>query len=174
LAILCDGKILGTVRVAVRGFGFGGTRRAGMLARRKSVVALLGVAGLLVASAVFASGAMAAPPTTVYVTASGSVTIPAGALCNFPIELEGTQTFKSTTFYDNNGAITERNTHGFEQDTFSANGKTLQGEPYPFNFFRDFVDGVSVSFYGIGVAERDRTDSTVPRAGTRHLRPSTR
>jgi hypothetical protein len=87
-------------------------------------------------------------------TASGSVTIPAGALCSFAIGLDGTQTFNSTTFYDQNGLISKRITQGTEQDTFTANGKTLQGDPYPFTFIHDFVDGVPTSVYGIGVAER--------------------
>jgi hypothetical protein len=93
-------------------------------------------------------------PTTTVVTTSGSATIPAGALCSFPILLEGTQTYTQTVFYDQNGVITERNIHGFEQDTFTANGKTLQGDPYPFNFFHDYVDGAQVTSYGTGIAER--------------------
>jgi len=125
-----------------------------LLLRRKSVLALLGVVALLVASAVFASVALATPPTTTAFNISGSVTIPAGALCSFPILLEGTRTGTVTLFYDQNGVISERNIHGFEQDTFTANGKTLQGDPYPFNLFHDYVDGVPVTSYGTGVAER--------------------
>ena len=122
--------------------------------RRRSVGILLVATAALAVSAVLASDAMAMPPTMVYVTATGSATIPAGDLCTFAIQIDGTQTYKRTTFYDNNGVITKRIVEGTEQDTFTANGKTLVGDPYPFMFVHDFVDGVQVSYYGIGVAER--------------------
>lgn len=122
--------------------------------RRRSVAVLLVVAAALAASAVLASTATAMPPTTVHVTATGSATIAAGDLCGFAVQIDGTQTYNSTTFYDQNGAITKRIVQGSEQDTFTANGKTLVGDPYPFIFTHDFVDGVQVSYYGIGVAER--------------------
>jgi hypothetical protein len=41
-----------------------------------------------------------------------------------------------------------------EQDSFSANGKTLVGDPYPFAQTVNFVDGVAVDAHGVGVAER--------------------
>src|SRR5204863_6694374 len=96
----------------------------------------------------------AMPPTRVHYSYSASVALPAGALCSFPIELDGTQSGTNTTFYDQNGVITERIVEAFEQDTFNANGKTLQGDPYPFSFFHDYVDGVPVTSYGTGVFER--------------------
>ena len=42
----------------------------------------------------------------------------------------------------------------FDDAHFGFYGKTLQGDPYPFSFFHDYVDGVQVSFYGTGVFER--------------------
>lgn len=123
--------------------------------RGRSLVALLSAAALIaVAAAAVPGTASALPPISVDSTFTGSVTLAAGALCSFPIELTATQTFTRTTFYNQNGTISEIITSGTEQDTFSANGKTLQGDPYPFNFFHQYVDGVQVSYYGTGVAER--------------------
>jgi hypothetical protein len=61
------------------------------------------------------------------------------------VHLFSVQTFTTTTFFDDNGVMTQRITHGTEQDTFSANGTTLQGDPYWFTFVSDFVDGVRFS-----------------------------
>jgi len=121
---------------------------------RRSLTTLIGVTGLLVASAVFASGAMATPPTSSQQTASGSGTIPAGELCSFPVQIDGTQSYTSTQFYDQNGVITRDTARGTEQDTFSANGKTLQGSPYQFILVHEFVNGVDVNDWGMGIAER--------------------
>lgn len=107
----------------------------------------------LVAMAVFASQAMATPPTSSQQTFSGGGTIPAGALCSFPVQLDATQAWTSTQFYDQNGLITRDTARGTEQDTFSANGKTLVGNPYAFNIVNEFVDGVFVSNWGAGIAE---------------------
>jgi hypothetical protein len=120
---------------------------------RKSLATLIGVAGILVVTAVFASGAMAMPPTSSQHTASGSTTLAAGTLCSFPIQFYGTQTWTSTKFYDQNGLLVTDTARGTEQDTFSANGKTLQGNPYEFNVVNHFVNGVFVNGTAAGVAE---------------------
>jgi hypothetical protein len=120
----------------------------------RSLATLIGVAGLVIASAVLASGAMATPPTSSQHTFTGGGTIPADALCSFPVLLEGTQTWTSTQFYDQNGMITTDTALGFEQDTFSTNGKTLVGNPYHFALTVNFVDGVAVDAHGAGVAEQ--------------------
>jgi len=106
-----------------------------------------------VAAAALAQSATAVPPTRADFNTTSSSTLAAGTLCSFPIALESTQTFKTTTFFDDNGVIKQRITQGTEQDTFSANGTTLQGDPYSFIFVSDFVDGVRVSREGMGVAE---------------------
>lgn len=119
----------------------------------RSIFALVGVAGLFAASTAFAQSALAAPPTTAHFTTSGDLTLAAGTLCDFPIEFGATQDFTTTTFYDNSGVISMRITEGFEQDTFSANGKVLLGDPYHFTFRSQFENGVRVSRDGMGVAE---------------------
>ncbi|HEY2740946.1 MAG TPA: hypothetical protein VGI69_02055 [Gaiellaceae bacterium] len=113
------------------------------------------VAALIaVAAAAVPGTASAMPPTSADYSFSASVTLPAGVLCSFPIELDGMQSGTTTMFYDRNGVITQRDIHAFEQDTFTANGKTLQSDPYSFSLFHDYVDGVQVTSYGTGVAER--------------------
>src|SRR5262245_427286 len=119
----------------------------------RSVFALLGVAGLLAARTAFAQSALAAPPTSAHFTTTGDRTVPAGTLGAYPIEFGATQHFTTTTFYDNSGVISMRITEGFEQDTFSANGKVLLGDPYHFTFRSEFENGVRVSRDGMGVAE---------------------
>lgn len=44
--------------------------------------------------------------------------------------------------------------HIVEQDTFSANGKTLTGEPYTFNVFVSLENGEVTAILSRGVAEK--------------------
>jgi hypothetical protein len=105
------------------------------------------------AAAALAQSANAVPPTRADFNTTSNTTLAAGALCSFQIALVATQTFTTTTFFDDSGVISKRITEGTEQDTFSANGNSLQGDPYSFTFVSDFVDGVRVSREGMGVAE---------------------
>jgi len=50
----------------------------------------------------------------------------------------------ATTFFDDDGVIVRRITHGSELDTFSANGMTLVGDPYHFSFISQFENGVRI------------------------------
>ena len=54
-------------------------------------------------------------------------------LCSFPITVAESGDVSETDFVNSSGAITRIQLHGVEQDTFSANGKTLIGEPYTAN-----------------------------------------
>src|SRR5262245_39498270 len=98
-------------------------RKAGVLA---------GICGLL-ALAVAVPVAGAASPTSEDVNFTGSTALAAGELCSFPVELDAVEHGTTTTFYDSDGAIVKRIGHIVEQDSFSANGKTLVGEPYQYN-----------------------------------------
>jgi hypothetical protein len=83
------------------------------------------------------------------------ITLEAGALCEFPIAWSGTQEFTRRTFYESDGTtVAMRVTTGTEQDTFSANGKTLVGDEYHFTFQAFFENGVRVALYEYGNAER--------------------
>jgi len=110
-----------------------------------------------VALVVFPGRASAAPPTIEHVGPLQwtGVTIDAGMLCDFPISWDGTQEYTRTTFYENDGStVAMRITTGTEQDTFSANGKTLVGDEYHFTFQAFFERGVRVALYEYGNAER--------------------
>ena len=124
-----------------------------MTFRSKSMAVLLGLAALL-AAAVFAQSAGAVPPTSEDVYFTGSATLAAGELCGFPIVLDAVEQGTTTTFYESGGALVKRVGHIVEQDSFSANGKTLVGEPYPYEFITEFENGVRVSRYFQGVNER--------------------
>jgi hypothetical protein len=117
------------------------------------VLKFVPVFAALVAAAVVTSSAMALPPTSGQQTAAGSLTLPAGALCGFAIQMGYTETWTSTQFYDQNGLIARDTARGTEQDTFSANGKTLVGDPYQFNIVNEFVNGVFVSNWAAGISE---------------------
>lgn len=54
-------------------------------------------------------------------------------LCAFPVTVTGVSNGAVTDFYDANGNITRTQIRSSEQDTFSANGKTLVGVPYSFS-----------------------------------------
>jgi hypothetical protein len=60
-----------------------------------------------------------------------------------------------TYFYDNDGVLRKRISEGTEQDTFSANSKTLVSDRYHFTFVLEFDEnGVRVAYHESGFAER--------------------
>jgi hypothetical protein len=123
--------------------------------RAASLVAVATVALIVSASAT------AAPPTTVHVGPDQfAVALDAGALCEFPISWNGTQQSTTTTHYESDGTtVAMRITQGTEQDTFSANGKTLVGDEYHFTLRALFENGQRVARYEYGNVDR------VPLAG---------
>jgi hypothetical protein len=50
--------------------------------------------------------------------------------------------------------VSKRITEATEQDTFSANGKTLVGDPYHFTTIVEFENSVPVNYHLDGIAER--------------------
>jgi hypothetical protein len=54
-------------------------------------------------------------------------------ICSFPVEINMTVSGTATDFFDKSGAWTRTHLHMNEQDTFTANGKTLVGIPFTFN-----------------------------------------
>jgi len=95
-----------------------------------------------------------APTTTTATLNVSGIVVSAGTLCPFDVTLDATQSSTQTTFYDSSGLISRRITTGVEQDTYSANGKTLIGDPYHFNFIGDFVDGVRVDAHSTGIVQK--------------------
>jgi len=115
---------------------------------------VLVLAAALAAAAALTQSAAAVPPTTTEFGSSGSFQLAAGTLCAFAIDVGYAQQGSFTTTYNNDGSIHERVSHGTEQDTFSANGKTLIGDTYHFMFLAEFEDGVRVAYHANGVQER--------------------
>jgi hypothetical protein len=54
-------------------------------------------------------------------------------VCAFPINVDGTISGTETDYVDESGALTRIFVHEVEQDTYTANGRTLVGTPFTFN-----------------------------------------
>ena len=82
-------------------------------------------------------------------------------------------TFESTgerlSFFDQNGDLTRIIEHGVEQDTYTANGRSLEGLPYTFNVQAYFDEtGQPERVYTSGVVSRvPLPDGSVFRAAGR-------
>jgi hypothetical protein len=112
------------------------------------------VAAIIACAVVIVQSAAAVPPTQETASFSGTSTVPAEALCDFPIVVDATITRTRTTFFNSDGSISGRAVHGVEQDTFFANGRTLVGDPYHFQASNEFENGVIVSATLVGVFTR--------------------
>ena len=76
-------------------------------------------------------------------------------VCQFPFHLSGDVHIDATDFYDHSGTLTKTKWHVVEQDTFTANGKTLVGMPFTFNMEWTYdSEGNWTQFYSDGVAEK--------------------
>jgi hypothetical protein len=65
-----------------------------------------------------------------------TITFPPSTLsgvCSFDVTLNSTVSGFAIFYYDSSGTLTRIFAHATEKDTFSANGKTITGEPYTFN-----------------------------------------
>ena len=106
-----------------------------------------------IASAVFASTAAADPPVIVHKTSS-LTSVLTGA-CPFSITVDSTMTETDRFFSDRNSVLIRASANVDEQDSFSANGKTLAGDPYTVNLqaFFDSSGNITEEFAN-GVIER--------------------
>src|SRR5262245_6233202 len=98
------------------------------LHRKLIVVAIVCSLGALIVPAAFAGG-----------TTHGTVTLtnqtyndPAGDICPFAITITYNATIDYTRFYESSGRPIGENDHVQAQNTYSANGKTLVGEPFTY------------------------------------------
>jgi hypothetical protein len=82
----------------------------------------------LSALGVSASAALADPPDNYDFTDAGSVVIT--DFCSFPITMDYIIKFSVIEFYNKEGVRIRGEGNVLEQDTFTANGKTLVGVPY--------------------------------------------
>ena len=111
---------------------------------------LLSVFVVAILAAVVAPLAAADQP--VKLTHTHSETDVLTGACSFPITVDATITETDRFFSDQSGMLTRANANFTEQDTFSANGKSLVGDPYTGtiqayfdssgNITQEYIDGV--------------------------------
>lgn len=120
---------------------------------KRAMVSLVVVIGTAIGLAVFAPMAAADPPITTQSALSETSDL-TGA-CSFPITVDSTGTVVLTEFFDNSGVLTRASAHLNEQDTFTANGKSLTGLPYANNVEATFDSSGNITQqYGQGVVEK--------------------
>ncbi len=108
----------------------------------------------LSALGISASAALAAQPVKWEFTFSVP-DIPLTDVCSFPIWVTVNITIHGIDFFDESGALTRSFQHYAQQDTFTANGKTLVGIPYTYNMeFLIDSSGTAVHIYADGVFEK--------------------
>ena len=72
-------------------------------------------------------------------------------LIGFPIQVEYVMEVTEIITWDNSGNVVRDFWHVVEQDTFSANGKTLVGKPYTANLEYVYRDGQQIAMNASGV-----------------------
>ena len=110
-------------------------------------------------AAIAAAGALsataAAAPPTIARDLTGTNTASLTGVCSFPVEVTSSTTATEIDYFDANGNLTRVQVHVVEQDVFTANGKSLTGEPFAFNIQVLFdSEGNVTHVYANGVAER--------------------
>jgi hypothetical protein len=109
-----------------------------------------------VGAVIFALSAVADRPTRTPfegVTFSSVLT----DVCAFPVNVNSTLSGFEIDYVDQSGALTSIFVHQVEQDTFTANGRTLVGDPFTSEFHLLFDSGGSVIHsYGTGLFETIR------------------
>jgi hypothetical protein len=126
-------------------------RRSSLMLRRLTAVFLVTVGAVI-----FALSAVADRPTRTPfegVTFSSVLT----DVCAFPVNVNSTLSGFEIDYVDQSGALTSIFVHQVEQDTFTANGRTLVGDPFTSEFHLLFDSGGSVIHsYGTGLFETIR------------------
>ena len=116
--------------------------------RRLTAVFLVAVGAVI-----FALSALADRPTRTPfegVTFSSVLT----DVCAFPVNVNSTLSGFEIDYVDQSGALTSIFVHQVEQDTFTANGRTLVGTPYTFNTQVLFDSSGNVThIFGSGLVE---------------------
>lgn len=120
---------------------------------KRSTASLVVVFGAAVGLAIFAPKAAADPPISTQ-SALSETNVLTGT-CSFPITVDSTGSVVLTEFFDHSGVLTRASAHLNEQDTFSANGKSLTGVPYANNVEATFDSSGNITQqYGEGVIEK--------------------
>jgi hypothetical protein len=124
------------------------TRRGRLLVRCLVLVSIVAVT-----AAIFASPVAADKPTkSEYQWNPSSVLTD---VCSFPVSVDSKISVTEIAYYNASGALTRIYDHMVEQDTFTANGKTLVGIPFPFNIEILFDNSGNLThYYADGVVEK--------------------
>ena len=112
-----------------------------------------GVAAVLCAAVFVSTAAAAAPVKTEFsnITFSSVMT----GVCQFDVDVDSVVSGFEIDYFDQAGNIVKAQIHQVEQDTFSANGKTLTGIPFTFNLdIRVDSAGDTTSAVATGVVEK--------------------
>ncbi len=108
----------------------------------------------LLGAAVFVATASAAPPVKTEFSNVAFSSVLTG-VCPFDVEVDSVVSGFEIDFFDKAGNIVKAQIHQVEQDTFSANGKTLTGIPFTFNLtFQLDSNGDPTAIIATGVAEK--------------------
>jgi hypothetical protein len=111
------------------------------------------LAGVGFSVAVMTPAVVASPPTKVELTFTD--TNPMTGVCPFGVTVDSNVKLTLLQFVDGSGAITRWNGHVDEQDTFSANGKSLTSRPFTFGLTATFDStGAFTHFIEHGVLAR--------------------
>jgi hypothetical protein len=113
----------------------------------------VGVAAV-VGAVVFVSTAAAAPPVKTEFSNFAFSSVMTG-VCPFDVDVDSVVSGFEIDYFDQAGNIVRVQIHQVEQDTFSANGKTLTGIPFTFNLdIRVDSAGDTTSAVATGVVEK--------------------
>ena len=124
-----------------------------MNTKRKIIRFLIVLSFVLSALGISTSTALAdKPPKYKY---SWATTFSLTDVCSFDIKIDSTIAGTEIDFFDQSGDLTRIYMHQVEQDTFSANGKTLVGTPFTFNIQFLFDSDRNIThIYANGIVER--------------------
>lgn len=111
------------------------------------------MSGAAIGLAVFAPTAAADSPDISHKTISATSVL-TGA-CSFPIAVNSGGNETDRFFFDQSGTLTRANANASEQDTFTANGKSLTGDAYTVNLTAFFDSSGNITQeYADGIQER--------------------
>jgi hypothetical protein len=124
------------------------TRRGRLLWRSLTIAVLVAVSAASFALPAAADQPVLYPATVTYSTQLSGV-------CEFPVDLSLVANGIGIDFYNKSGGLTRTFNHAVEQDTFTANGKTLMGVPYDVNIQLLFdSSGQLTAWWATGVFEK--------------------
>ena len=113
----------------------------------------VGVAAVL-GAAVFVSAAAAAAPEKTEFSNIAFSSVMTG-VCPFDVDVDSVVSGFEIDYFDQAGNIVKAQIHQVEQDTFSANGKTLTGIPFTFNLTINIAsNGDPTAIVATGVTEK--------------------